>query len=98
LENFVSYVKKSGTWSTVVVSALLAFNYWGVLDLSKIPYGHTVDILYGYLIVGIIGILPLLRKRRPEVDKLCPVCDSPLQSRPQYSCPECGDIKFEKGA
>ena len=92
----MSYVKIFGTGSLIVVSILLALNYWGSVNLATIPFAHFVDYLYGYLILGGLGALKLFRRRRPEADKLCPQCDSPLQSKPHYVCPQCGDLDFKK--
>jgi hypothetical protein len=97
LERFLSYAKIFGTASTFAVAVALAFNWWGVWNLSKIPYAHAIDILYVYLILDTLAALKLLRGKRPEIDKLCPRCDSALQSKPHYICPKCGELHFNKG-
>lgn len=79
-----------------MVTAALALNWWGVINLSKIPYAHTVDILYAYLLLDTLGALKLLRGKRPEIDKVCPTCDSALQSKPRYICPKCGELNYKK--
>jgi hypothetical protein len=93
LERFLPITKIFGVWSLLIVAIILAFNWWGVIDLSKLPF-HTVDILYGYLILNTFGIVGIIKIKRPKTEKFCPICDSALQSKPHYSCPKCGDISF----
>jgi hypothetical protein len=95
LERLLLYGKRFGAGTTLVVIIVLALNWWGVINLSKIPFTHTVDILYAYLIFATLGALRLRKRKRPEVDKLCPQCDSALQSKPHYICPKCGELNFK---
>lgn len=79
-----------------VASVILALNYWGSINLAKIPFTHFTDFLYGYLVLGALGgVLNPFRRRRPEADKRCPQCDSALQFKPHYVCPQCGDLHFK---
>ncbi len=92
-------ILKSGTWALVGAILLVAFNYWSVIDLSKLPISWFTDLLYFYIIVNassvsIFGYLD--RKERAKVDPICPHCKDLVLVKPRYHCPNCGDIKFEK--
>ena len=99
-QRFLQLVTKSGESIFVIALFLVAFNYWGVFQLEKIPFTHIVDYLYLYLMInGVAAAYFIYSKRKIRVapGKFCPQCDRPLEVKTTiYECPEHGVIKFEK--
>jgi hypothetical protein len=97
--SFLQLLEKSGKYSLVIVIFALAFQYWGVIQLEKIPIPHLVDILYVYLILSGSSATPFIyleRKKKVVPGKFCPACGSPLEMYPTYKCPKCGKLEYKK--
>ena len=75
----------------------VAFNYWGVFNLDKIPLPHFVDILYGYVILnGLAGSLFFFGKKKEQVTtEICPKCKASLQADIHFICPNCGKLEYK---
>lgn len=97
--NFQAIVSRFGKGTFFITLFLVAFNHWGLVNLSGVPIPHFVDIMYGYLLLNGAAATPffyLERRARARAGKNCPRCGSILQETANYTCPACGQIRFEK--
>ncbi len=97
--NFQAIVSKFGKATFVVILFVIAFHHWGILNLSGIPIPYLTDILYGYLLLNGAVATPFIymeRRARVRVAKNCPRCGEPLEVITNFSCPKCGQIRFDK--
>lgn len=90
---------KAGTYSVIVAVGLVALHHWNVMQLDNIPLPHFVDALYAYILVNAGFAAPFIyreRKARIAIGKKCLQCGRDLEETINYSCPDCGEIKYEK--
>ena len=96
--SFYRIAINSGKYAIVIVALALAFNFWGVFDLTKIPIPYFLNILYFYLIINVVAATPFHyfeRKIKKSSQKLCPKCNKPLDEITEYKCRTCGRLEFK---
>lgn len=97
--NFQTIVAKTGKWTLFVVIILVVTSYWDVINLGAVPIPKFVDWLHLYLLVNGLAATPFVyleKRAKVRVKRVCPKCEGPLEVMTNYSCPVCGEIRFEK--
>ena len=97
--NFQAIVSRFGKGTFVVILFVVAFHHWGIVNLSGIPIPYWIDILYGYLLLNGAAATPFIymeRRARVRVGKNCPQCGELLEEITNFTCPKCGQIRFDK--
>ncbi len=97
--NLQAIVSRFGKGTFVVILFVVAFNHWGIVNLSGIPMPHLIDILYGYLLLNGAAATPFIyleRRARVRAGKNCPRCGELLEEITNFTCPKCGQIRFDK--
>ena len=93
----LKYIRKGGAFAIFLVAFGLFFNYYNVITLDNIPLPYLTVGLWIYLIInaGIATPFHYLKHRSEQVS-FCPKCGEPLRFIPEFHCPSCGKLKFEK--
>lgn len=93
----LGYMRKGGAFAIFLVAFGLFFNYYEVINLDNIPFPGLTLILWLYLIInaGIATPFHYIKERRENISQ-CPKCGEPLRFIPEFHCPSCGKLKFEK--
>ena len=91
--DITAIIGRTGKYSLIVVIAALILEHWKAISVNS----TFLDALYAYLAIngGAAAIHFRYMERKSVTAKVCPQCGRNLQSKPSYSCPNCGTLKFD---
>lgn len=86
--------EKAGEITLFIVSVLLMFNYFKVINLDNLGIPCLVIILWVYLSLN-IGLANVFKFFRNKDNPICPRCKGKLTEFKEYECSKCGKLRFD---
>ena len=95
MDDIKGIIGQAGKWSLIAVILIIVGEYFEVFNVSRFPIPTSWLYIYLLLNGGAATAFKYVEHRKAK-PKLCPHCDTALQVTTEYSCPKCGEVKFNK--
>lgn len=95
LSRFQRTIERSGEVTLVIVSLLLAGDFFKIIEINNFGVPFLGLILWAYLLLN-VGLVNMFKFLKNKDNPTCPKCHKRLSERKEYTCSRCGDLKFSK--